>query len=549
MYATLAGRGKLGSLSAAEPSPQSAARPQPTITNQIPADRRYWVLGTVMLVQFTAVMTSTIVSTATPTIVDDLHGLDLYAWLFSSYLLASSVAVPVVGKLSDLFGRRPLYIGGLLLFLLGSASSGLSQNMGELIVARAVTGIGGGAMMVLGVTTIGDIFSPRERGRWMGLIMSVFGLGSIIGPLLGGFTTDHFGWRWVFLINLPLGLIALTMIATLLPRLAAHGRVRIDWLGIVLLVAGVVPILIGLTWAGITYPWSSVQVIGSLVIGAVFLAAFAVWENHATEPVLTLHLFESRAFTVAVILSFLVGIALFGTLTFLPLYAQGVLGYSAQDSGLALAPMMLGFVLGSLVGGQLTTRTGRYKLQSLIGMVIAAVGMFLLTRLSATSTFTEAMIGMVITGIGTGTVFPTLSVVVQSAFPYRMLGTANAARQFFNNLGAVMGVPVMATIVIETLKNELPSRLPPGAGSGLAKAATSGAQGLIAGQNQGLTEAFGKLPPALAHQVLSAVRVSLSIGIERAFILGTALAAVGVIVMFFLPEIPLRGTVQDHPTG
>jgi len=533
----------------AEPSPPPPGRPQPVFTNQIPADRRYWVLGAVMLVQFTSVLTSTIVSTAAPTIVDELHGLDLYAWLFTSYLLASSVAVPVVGKLSDLFGRRPFYIAGLLLFLVGSAVSGLSQNMGELIAARAVTGIGGGAMLALGATTIGDIFSPRQRGRWMGLIVSVFGLGSIIGPLVGGFITDHFGWRWVFLVNLPLGLISLALIALLLPKLAGHGRVRIDWLGIFLLVGGVLPILIALTWAGITYPWNSIQVIGALAGGAVLLAAFAIWENHAAEPVMTLHLFESRAFTVAVLLSFLVGVALFGALTFLPLYAQGVLGYSAQDAGLVLSPLMLGFVLGSLVGGQLTTRTGRYKTQTTIGMALAVIGTFLLSRLSASTPFSQAVVAMVVTGAGVGAVFPTLSVVVQSAFPYRMLGTANAARQFFNSLGAVMGIPIMATIVIETLKNELPRHLPAGAGPQLAKAATSGAQGLIAGQNQGLTEAFGKLPPVLAHQVLTAVRASLSIGIERAFLLGTALMALGLLTAFFLPEIPLRGTIQDHPTS
>jgi EmrB/QacA subfamily drug resistance transporter len=536
-------------MSAAEPSPPSSARPQPTFTNQIPADRRYWVLGVVMLVQFTSIMTSTIVSTAAPTIVDELHGLNLYAWLFSSYLLASSVTVPVVGKLSDLFGRRPFYIGGLVLFLIGSAASGLSQNMGELIAARAVTGIGGGSMMALGATTIGDIFSPRERGRWMGLIVSVFGVGSIVGPLVGGFITDHFGWRWVFYVNLPLGLIALVLLSVLLPRLAGHGRVRIDWLGIALLVSGVVPILIGLTWAGITYPWGSPQVIGALTAGAVLILAFAVWENHAAEPILTLHLFESRAFTVAVILSFLVGIALFGALTFLPLYAQGVLGYSAQDSGLVLAPLMVGFVLGSLVGGQLTTRTGRYKVQTVIGMVVAVLGLFLLSRLSAGSMFTQALVAMVVTGVGVGAVFPTLSVVVQSAFPYRMLGTANAARQFFNNLGAVMGVPVMATIVIETLKNELPRHLPAAIGSRLAGTVASGAQGLIAGQNQGLSQAFSKLPVSVVHQVLAAVRVSLAIGVERAFLLGTALAAMGIVAALFLPEIPLRGTIQDHPTA
>jgi MFS family permease len=274
-----------------------------------------------------------------------------------------------------------------------------------------------------------------------------------------------------------------------------------------------------------------------------------VWENHVAEPILSLHLFESRAFTVAVILSFVVGMALLGALTFLPLYAQGVLGYSAQDAGLVLSPLMAGFVLGSLVGGQLTTRTGRYRTQTHIGLALAVIGTFLLSRLSADSSFSQAVIAMVVTGAGVGAVFPTLSVVVQSAFPYRMLGTANAARQFFNNLGAVMGIPMMATIVIETLKNELPRHLPAEGGAQLAKAATSGAQGLIAGQNQGLTEAFGKLPPALAHQVLTAVRVSLSIGIERAFILATVLMALGLLTSFFLPEIPLRGTIQDHPTG
>ena len=537
-------------MSAVRPTtPPSASLPQPAFTNQVPADRRYWVLSAVMLVMFTSILTSTIVSTAAPTIVDELHGLNLYAWLFSSYLLASSVTVPVVGKLSDLFGRRPFYVGGLVLFLIGSAISGLSQNMEQLIGARALTGIGGGAMMALGATTIGDIFSPRERGRWMGLIMSVFGLGSIVGPLVGGFITDHFGWRWVFYVNLPLGVVALALLGTLLPRFSGRGRVRIDWVGIVLLVAGVVPILIGLTWAGITYPWNSVQVIVALAGGALVLALFAIWENHAAEPVLTLHLFESRAFTVAVVLSFLVGIALFGALTFLPLYAQGVLGYSAQEAGLVLAPLVLGFVLGSLVGGQLTTRTGRYKLQTVIGMAIGCTGMFLLSRLSASSTVAESVPGMVLAGAGVGAVFPTLSVVVQSAFPYRMLGTANAARQFFNNLGAVMGVPVMATIVIETLKNELPKHLTTGSGSRLASAAANGAQGLIAGQSQGLASAFSNLPPAVAHQVLTAVRVSLATGVHRAFLLATGLALLGFITTFFLPEIPLRGTIQDHPTG
>lgn len=536
-------------MSAAERKPrtQPAQPAQPALTNQVPANRRYWVLGAVMLVQFTSILTSTIVSTAAPTIVDELHGLDLYAWIFTAYLLASSVAVPVVGKLSDLFGRRPFYIAGLLLFLVGSATSGLSQNMPELILARAVTGIGGGAMLALSATTIGDIFSPRERGRWMGLIMSVFGLGSIVGPLVGGLITDHLGWRWVFYVNLPLGLIALVLLGLTLPRLGRPGRVRIDWLGIAVLVAGVVPILVALTWAGVTYPWGSVQVIALLALGAVMLVVFGFWENHAAEPVLTLHLFENRVFTVAVVLSFLVGMALFGTLTFLPLYAQGVLGESAQNAGLVLAPLMVGFVLGSVVGGQLTTRTGRYKVLTVIGMGTGVVGLWLLSGLGVSSPWSQAIFAMVVTGIGMGAVFPTLSVVVQSAFPYRMLGTANAARQFFNNLGAVVGVPVMATIVIETLKNELPRHLPAGSASRLGNLATSGAQGLIAGQSPaGLSKELGGLPAPVAQQVLQAVRVSLATGINRAFFLGFLLATLGLVATLLLPEIPLRGTIQDQ---
>ena len=518
-------------------------------TNQVAADRRYWVLAAVLVVQFTAVLTSTIVSTAVPTIVDELHGLNLYAWIFTAYLLASSVTVPVVGKLSDLFGRRPFYIGGLLIFLLGSAISGLAQNMYELIGARALTGVGGGAMMALAVTTLGDIFSPRERGRWMGLIMSVFGLGSIVGPTLGGIVTDHFGWRWIFYVNLPLGIFALAMLASTLPRVRRTGTVNIDWLGIILLVAAVVPFLIGLTWAGITYPWSSVQVITTLGAGALLGIVFLIHENRTREPILSLHLFENRTFTVAVILSFLIGIALFGSLTFLPLYAQGVKGQSAQDAGLILAPLMVGFVVGSFVGGQLLSRTGRYKVQAIIGMAVTVIGMFSLGRLDADSSWALAITGMVITGIGVGAVFPILSIAVQSAFPYRLLGTANSGRQFFNNLGSVIGVPVMTTIVLESFQAELPGHLPAAAARALAGSGQNLGEGLVSGVGQSALSHVPGLPAAAIPTVVNAIRVSLATGVQRAFLLSAVLAAMGFLVTFFLPEIPLRHTVHGETTA
>ena len=527
----------------AAPEPTS---PQRATTNAVARERRYWVLAAVLLVQFIAVLSTTVVSTASPRIVDDLHGLDLYAWIFTGYMLASAVTVPTVGKLSDLYGRRPFYIGGLALFLAGSAISGLAQNMGELIAARVVSGAGGGAMMALSAATIGDIFSPLERGRWMGLMMGVFGLGSIVGPAVGGVLTDHLGWRWVFYINLPFGLIALGMLAALLPRMRLAGRPRIDWLGIVLLVAGLVPMLLAFTWAGVTYPWLSIQVTGGLALGVLVLVLFLIYETRAAEPILSPHLFENKVFRVAVIINFLVGMSLFGSLTFIPLYFQGVLGETAQNAGFVLAPLMVGFVLGSVAGGFLVSKTGRYKILAVVGMAVGAAGLWLMSRLDAGSPWSQAVAAMVVTGIGIGSVFPLMSVVVQSAFPYRMLGTANSARQFFNNLGAVVGIPVMATIVIETFQQEFPRRLPASAGRLAGMIGQAGSPGFFSGEGQSnLGARLTPLGPQVARQVLDALHQSLALGIQRAFVLSFVLGLLGLAAALFLPEIPLRSTVSD----
>lgn len=316
--------------------------------------------------------------------------------------------------------------------------------------------------------------------------------------------------------------------------------------GIALLIAAVVPILIGLTWAGITYPWGSWPVIGMLAVGGAFAIAFAWYENRVAEPVLSLHLFENRTFAVAVTLNFLMGVALFGCLTFLPLYAQGVKGQSAQNAGLILAPLMVGFVVGSVVGGQRLTRTGRYRWQAIVGVAVATLGIALMSRLDAGSSWWDAIRDMLITGIGVGAVFPILSVVVQSSFPYRLLGTANSARQFFNNLGAVVGVPVMTTIVLESFQRELPRRLSGAAARAFAATGQTLGQGLVSGGGQrGLGQTPG-LPPSVAHLVITAVRQSLAVGIQRAFLVATGLAAIGLLITFFLPEIPLRGTVRGE---
>ena len=334
-------------------------------TNRIERGYRWWALGAVLLVMFTASVSSTIVSTAVPTIVGDLHGFTLYAWIFTGYMLASTVAVPIVGTLSDVYGRRPFYLWGIGFYVVGSVLAGMAQSMLWLIGARIVAGIGGGAMMALSTATIGDIFSPRERGRWMGVVMGVFGLSAIIGPTAGGAITDHLGWRWVFFVTLPLAAIAALIVGAILPRVRTpHERGQLDVAGSVLMTSGLVAILLGFTWGGSDYAWVSWQEVLLFVLGVLLLVALGFAERRASDPLLSPSFFRNRVFALSVVISFLISVAMFGALTFIPLFVQGVIGKTAQNSGVVLTPMMLSFMVGSGVGGQIVSRTGRYRLQA-----------------------------------------------------------------------------------------------------------------------------------------------------------------------------------------
>src|SRR6266700_2251381 len=437
----------------------STQEPQP-LSETLGRRRLFSILIGVILGMLLAALDQTIVGTALPHIVANLGGLDHYAWVVTAYLLASTVTVPIYGKLSDIYGRRLFFIGGMVIFLIGSALAGTSQNMTQLIIYRGIQGVGAGAMMPIAMAIIGDIFSPAERGKWQGLIVAVFGLASIVGPTLGGWITDNWGWRWVFYVNMPVGVIAILTAGFVMPKLVIHRQHIIDYLGVVTLVAGTVPLLLAFSWAGTQYAWGSWQIISLFSFSVVMLITFFLVEMRATEPIISPQLFKNSIFTVSTIAIFLVSAGMFGAILFLPLFVQGVLGNTATDSGLVLTPLMLGFMFSSIVGGQLLSRTGRYKILAICGFIVAAVGMFLLSRMSITTREGEVIRNMIITGLGIGVMMSLFTVVVQNAFPYRQLGEVTASLTFFRSIGSTMGVAVMGTIMTNTFQSALQSNMP-----------------------------------------------------------------------------------------
>jgi EmrB/QacA subfamily drug resistance transporter len=397
-----------------------------------------------MLAMLLAALDQTIVSTAMPKIVTELHGLEHLSWVFTAYMLASVVTVPLYGKLSDLYGRRFFYLFGIAIFLLGSVLSGAAQSMLQLIIFRAIQGIGGGAIMVNSFAIVGDLFELRERGRWQGLIGGMWGLSSIIGPLLGGFITDNFSWRWIFYINIPLGLIAFATIYFLLPKIIHHTSEKpIDYLGAILLGGAMVPFLLALVWGGSTYPWASPIIAWLFAAALIFLGFFIREELRAPDPVLPLQFFKNRAFSGSVGAVFFSAMGMFGAIVYLPLFAQQVIGLSATSAGLVLTPLMLGAVTASVVSGQIVSRTGRYKWLALLGMAIGTLGMYLFSFLSEQSTQLELIIKMVITGLGMGVSFSIFNIVVQNAFEKRYLGTATASVQLARSIGGTVGTALL----------------------------------------------------------------------------------------------------------
>jgi EmrB/QacA subfamily drug resistance transporter len=468
-----------------------------------------------------AALDQTIVSTALPRITGDLGGLEHISWVIAAYLVASTVGMPLYGKLGDLYGRKLLFQLSIVVFLIGSVLAGFSQSMVQLIAFRAVQGLGGGGLMVLAMAIIAETVPPRERGRYQGYFGAAFGVASIAGPLIGGFITDNLSWRWVFYVNVPIGLVALVVITSVIPKGARHERPSIDVKGAALMTAGVTMLVLLTTWGGNQYAWSSTVIIGLAVAIVATVAVFIVVEWRAAEPVIPIRLFRVKAFAVSTSVSFILGIAMFGTLGFLPLFLQVVTGASATRSGLALFPMMGGVLIASIVSGNLISRTGRYKVFPVVGMAIAVVAMGLLSTIDAGTGKLTVSGFMFLLGTGIGLTMQVMILATQNAVPVSELGSATAAVTFFREIGGSIGIALFGAVFTSGLTRRLGRGGTPSGGLSLSL--------------------IHRLPLAQQTKVIHAIAES----VGHIFVFAAPVMFAAFVITWFIREVPLRQATND----
>jgi EmrB/QacA subfamily drug resistance transporter len=479
-----------------------------------------------MLAMLLGALDSTIVSTALPTIVNELGGLEHLAWVVTAYLLAQTVVTPIYGKLGDLYGRKIILQSAILLFLAGSVLCGLSQNMTQLIAFRAIQGLGGGGLMVVSQAVIADIVPMRDRGRYQGFFGALFGVSSIAGPLLGGYFTTHLSWRWIFYVNLPLGAVALVVLAAVLPASPERRSHSIDYIGAALLTVALSGIVLAVDIAGPAHPWGSPLMLGVLAATALALGLFIMSQSKAAEPILPLRLFQQRTFVVASGIGLVVGFAMFGSVTYLPVYLQTVQAQSPTRSGMQMLPMMVGMLTASIITGQIISRTGRYRVFPILGTAVMSTGLLMLSRLSVSSSTTQASLYMLLLGLGLGMVMQTLILAVQNAADYRDLGVATSGATLFRSIGGSLGTAVLGTVFSAQLGANLARALPPGSDIAMAGRSLSA---------QALT--------AMSAEAQLVYTSSFMSSLDTMFLVATVVCICGFLLSWWLPERPLRESV------
>ena len=505
----------------------------------------------VLMAMFLSALDQTVVSTALPQMVADLGGFDRYTWVSTSYLVASTSILPIVGRLTDMYGRKWFVVAALVVFLVGSVLAGLSQTMTQLIVFRAIQGLGGGSIMAIAFVAVGDLFPPAERGKNQGYVAAVYAISSILGPVLGGLITDQLSWNWIFYINLPLGIPLLFLFIRYFPNVQPEAtRHKLDVLGVATLILTVVPLMLALSWGGVQYSWGSPQVAGFLVFSLVMAVLFVLIETRAEQPIVPLHLFKNRVLSSSLITIFLTGFAMFGGIIFVPLYAQGVLGKSATSTGTIMTPMMLGMVVGATLSGQALSRLGgHYRTQGLVGLGILAVGLYLISRMTAETSFGVAVFNLVLMGFGLGTTFPTYTIAIQNSVHPRFMGVATSASQFFRSIGGLLGLAILGSVLTNRFSSKFLGSVGAEAEGVLTterlKELAHNPQELVNEEAQAeLQLAFAEAGPqgaTLLEQVMEALRTALSSAIADVFSIALIVIIIAIVATLFLKEIPLRG--------
>lgn len=512
--------------------------------------KKVTIMIAIMMAMFFSAINQTIVSTALPKIIAILGGLDYYSWVITIYLLTSTIATILVGKLSDMYGRKPFILIGIVVFMIGAFMSGLSKDIFQLIIYRGIQGVGAGITMASVIAAIGDLFSPRERGKWTGVMMSVFGVSSVIGPLLGGWIVDNMAWQWLFWIFLPLGIVAFVMIAALFPKVERKASEKIDYFGMIFLSLAIVTLLLGFSWAGTKYDWGSPEVIGLFAAAIIFTFIFILIERKASNPVLPLSLFKNDIVVISNSVGFIMNAGMMGALIYLPFFVQGVKGVSPTYSGYVTMPMSISMVILSAVIGRLMTKTGKYKRFALFGMPFMIAGMLIMAFMNS---IWVAVVAMIVFGFGLGTGMPVFTITIQNAVSPRLLGVATASSQLFRNLGGTIGIAVMGAIMQSRLiKNLEASATIEGLNYEQLDPQIVETVGLfqdpqILLNQPELERTLSSLPAdiqPLFQQLTDNLRDALSLSLTSVFLAGAAVITLAFILVFFLREIPLRTSNQ-----